>query len=137
MTSRNPRAIDVGLLILRVLIGFGIAYLHGKGKVTGGVEGMAENIAGWGLPVPLLWAWLAALTEFLGGIFIALGFLTRPAAVALLIMMLTAVAKSHGDDVLGAGEKALLYGVPAMSLIFAGAGNFSIDAMINKAITKK
>ncbi len=66
---------DIGLLWLRVLMGAGIAY-HGYGIVFGGnMEHFAQSVAHLGFPRPEIFAWAAALSEFLGGILIALGLL--------------------------------------------------------------
>ena len=63
---------DLGLLILRVLAGAGIAY-HGYGKLFGGrMDKFAEGVAAMGCPMPEVFAWAAALSEVAGGILLAL-----------------------------------------------------------------
>ena len=74
MTETNTRAgehtlkamlTDLGLLWLRVLMGAGMA-THGYGKLftAGRMEKFATGIGEMGFPLPLLFAWLAALAEF-------------------------------------------------------------------------
>lgn len=113
-------------------MGLGMAY-HGYGKIFGGnIEGFAEGVAALGFPAPLLFAWLAALAEFLGGIFIALGLLTRPAASIVFITMGVAAFMRHGADPFKVKELALLYLVMSGALIFTGSGKFGLDNLFNK-----
>ena len=81
---------------------------------------------------------LAALTEFLGGLGMIVGFLARPAAVGLIIVMLVAIAtvhwkhgffinwslipgKEHGYEM-----NLALIGM-ALAVLVGGAGAYSID----------
>lgn len=50
---------------------------------------------GLGLPLPEVMAFLAASTEFVGGIFIVLGLATRLATVPLMVTMLVAIFLVH------------------------------------------
>lgn len=50
---------------------------------------------GLGLPAPLLLAWLAALTEFLGGIALLLGLAVRLISIPLLVTMAVAAITAH------------------------------------------
>ena len=52
------------------------------------------------------------------------------AAVPLLVTMLVAAFVVHADDPWGKKEFALLYAIPALSLIFTGGGRFSLDQVI-------
>ena len=123
---------DLGLLWLRVFMGAGIAY-HGYGKVFGGnIAGFAQGVASLGFPFPEVFAWVAALSEFVGGILIALGLFTRPAALFVFITMCVAVFMRHSDDPFKVKELALLYGTIAGALIMTGAGKISFDGLWNK-----
>jgi uncharacterized membrane protein YphA (DoxX/SURF4 family) len=42
-----------------------------------------DRIEGMGMPAPVLFAWLAALAEFAGGLLLAVGLLTRPTALVV------------------------------------------------------
>lgn len=121
---------NAGLLVLRLLIGLGIA-AHGWPKVTGDLEGFAEVIAGkLGLPFPYFFAWAAALSEAVGGILIAIGLGTRLASFFLLCTMATAFFLFHAVDPWEVKEMAFLYGSVALAFIFTGAGCYSLDALI-------
>jgi putative oxidoreductase len=90
---------DLAILILR--LGLGVMFLaHGSQKVFGafggpGIEGFSKMVAGLGFKPVLFWTFLAAYTELLGGLFLVAGFLTRIAALFLLVFMLIAVLKVH------------------------------------------
>lgn len=121
------RAADAGLLLARVFAGVGLALGHGMGKLppsarfVGGVEEM-------GFPLPLLFAWAAALAESAGGFLIALGLLTRPASAAVLVTMLVAAFLREGPS-FGDKEKPLLYAAFALLLLLSGPGRYSVDAL--------
>ena len=122
---------SLGLLILRLLIGFGIVQ-HGWGKLSGDVAGFAQGaVAGkLGLPMPLFFAWAAALSEFVGGILIAVGLGTRVGAFLVLCVMATAFFLFHAADPFEVKELAFLYGSAALSLLLTGGGKYSLDAKI-------
>ena len=48
----------------------------------------------------------------------------------IVIFGLVAVFVQHAADPFGKKELALLYLVPALTLLFTGAGRFSLDAQI-------
>ncbi len=86
------------LLILRVVLG-AIFFAHGAQKVMGwfggyGLKGTAQYFTNV-LRIPLPLFYVAAFTEFLGGIALALGILTRLAALGIVVIMSVAIFKSH------------------------------------------
>ena len=122
---------SLGLLVLRLSTGVGIAILHGYVKVFGGGHAwIAQDAAKLGLPMPEAMGWASSLTEFLGGILIAVGLGTRPAAFLLLINMSVAVFMHHAPDVLTPGsgkELALAFWTAALTLTLTGGGSFALD----------
>ena len=125
---------NLGILILRLFTGLTMAFAHGIGKIppSSGFIGMIESKLG--LPMPGLFAWSAALGEFLGGIFLALGLMTRPSAFFVFFTMGMAAFNAHVSDPFARKEKALLYLVISLFFIFTGPGKFSLDGIIR---TKK
>ncbi len=122
---------DAGLLILRV--GIGVMFMiHGWPKLSGGPEvwvKLGGAIGVFGITfAPTFWGLMAAVSEFAGGLLLALGLLTRPACVFLLSTMVVAAAmhitKGDGFTVYSHAMKA---GVVFLSLIFVGPGRFSLD----------
>lgn len=87
----------LGPLALRLYLG-PIFIFAGWKKLTG-----IEDTAAWfgnpdwglGLPMPELMAWLAALTEFGGGILLIAGLATRLISIPLMITMLVAIFAVH------------------------------------------
>ena len=122
---------DVGLLILR--IGIGIMFMmHGWPKLMGGLEkwaklGGALDVFGIGF-APAFWGFMAARSEFGGGLVWVLGFLTRPACFFLLMTMIVATATHLGrGDSFGRYSHALEAAVLFLSLLFIGPGKYSVD----------
>src|SRR5688572_18401396 len=122
------RGVDWGLLVLRVFTGLGIAFGHGLGKLPPS-ERFVAGTAELGFPMPIVFAWVAALSEFLGGIFMALGIFTRPAAFMVLMTMLVAAFRRHANDPFPTKEKALLYATIALALLIAGGGRLALDRL--------
>lgn len=132
MKESNANWNDLGLLFLRVMTGVGIAY-HGYGKVFGGhITKLTQGVAAMGLPFPEVMAWAAALSEFVGGILIAIGLFTRPAALSVFITMTVAAFVAHKADPLQVKELALAYWTISGALVFLGSGSFSIGNLVKK-----
>ena len=128
---------DIGLLICRAGTGLMMAYAHGFSKVysngsLGPSNEMIGSVKNVGFPMPTAFAWMAALTEFLGGILLAAGLMTRPVALALTFNMAVAAFGVHGKDPLAVKEMALLYMLAFATFIFTGAGRYSIDKFFRK-----
>lgn len=129
---RHPLRLSVGLLAVRVAAGLGFMF-HGSGKI--------QNPFGWmgaeaGTPGVL--QALAALSEFGGGFFWILGFLTPIACLGLIGTMSVAVwthAVVLGDPFVANGgggsyELATVYLCIAVLLLLAGPGTFSLDRLL-------
>ena len=117
---------DLGLLFLRVFIGLALAFGHGLGKLPPS-ERFLAGVGEMGFPLPVIFGWAAALSEFAGGILLALGLLTRPAAFFVVITMAVAAFIRQAGDPFAERELALLYGTVAVMLLLTGAGRYSID----------
>jgi putative oxidoreductase len=120
---------EVGWLVVRVVFGLTLALGHGLPKVTGNMEGFAQGVAALGFPFPLFFAWCAALAELLGGVLVAVGLFTRPAAAFAAFTMVVALYR-HRVDPFGRMELALLYLTVLGTAVFVGGGPFSLDARL-------
>ncbi|MCH8810128.1 MAG: DoxX family protein [Proteobacteria bacterium] len=115
---------------------------HGAQKLFGwfggyGLEGtggyFAQNL---GLEPGLFWAALVGGVEFFGGLFLALGLLTRPAALAIVVIMAVAVITVHLPNGFfwnaGGYEYPLLWGVIALAIAFKGGAELSLDRALGR-----
>lgn len=125
----TPWVADAGLTILRVFAGLAMALAHGWGKLPV-QDGFVDNVGQMGFPVPALFAWAAALSEFLGGLLLAAGLVTRAAAFFVLSTMAVAGFIAHADDPFLTKERALLFGAVALAFVCVGAGRYSVDRFL-------
>ena len=124
--------------ILRIPIGL-ILMAHGAQKLFGafggyGLEGTGQWMASIGLEPGYLMALLAGSAEFFGGLALVIGLLVRPASAVIAFAMLMAIFSVHISNGLfmanNGYEYALTLLVVAVSLVFSGAGSFSVDKAI-------
>ncbi len=128
-----------GALILRVPVGLILA-AHGAQKLFGwfggyGLEATGQWMASIGLAPGLLMAFLAGAAEFFGGLALALGLLTRPAALVNAIAMAVATFVVHLENGLfmsnNGYEYALVLLAASLALMVAGGGKLSVDRAIS------
>lgn len=140
ITSSNS---GFSALALRVPVGI-IFMAHGAQKLFGWFGGYGlEGTGGWmesiGLGPGFLMALLAGSAEFFGGLFILLGLLTRPAAVALAFTMLVAIFAVHFQNGLFMSNNGYEFGLAllaaSISLVFSGAGKAGLDTLINNKLS--
>jgi putative oxidoreductase len=119
----------LALLVLRVVLGV-IMIGHGYGKVFGGLSHFVQFISSLGLPAWL--AYVSAVTEFLGGILVIAGLLTRFVSFAILIDLVVVIWKVHWKHgLLGNGgyEFPMALAAIAFALIFFGGGAIAFDSV--------
>jgi len=128
----------LAVLILRLFLGFAFM-MHGSQKLLGafgggGVSGVAGMMGKLGIEPSLLWAWVVSITEFVGGVCLFFGFLTRFWAAGLVIDMAVAVVKVHLVNGFFVGkngvELPLTFGVIALVILLTGPGSMSMDRAI-------
>lgn len=115
------------LAVLRVILGV-ILLAHGKAKIFGGMAQHTHMVASLGIPAWM--GYLSATTEFVGGILLIVGLLTRLVGIAVTIEMLVAIFKVHLKNgmIKPMGyEFPMLVATVAFALIFFGAGPISLD----------
>lgn len=127
-------------LALRIPVG-SIFAAHGAQKLFGwfgghGLDGTGQFFGSVGLNPGYLMALLAGLAEFFGGLALVAGLLVRPAAAALALAMLIAIFAVHWSKGFfassGGYEYALALFAASLSLLFSGAGRFSVDRAIGE-----
>lgn len=122
---------NAGLALLRIFTGVALMLGHGVGKLPPS-EQFIQRTGEMGFPVPVVFAWAAALSEFLGGAFLALGLFTRVSSFFIACVMLTALLGVHLRDPFATQEKAFLYFFIAIAFLLKGASDWSIDALLRK-----
>lgn len=130
-------------LVVRLILGI-IFFAHGAQKVFGwfGGRGLRETIAGFRqMGIPPAATVVAACIECFGGLAMIVGFLARPAALGLIVVMLVAISKVHVRNgfflnwsmAQGKGhgyEFNLALIAMALSILIGGGGLLSVDRLI-------
>ncbi|MBX3040292.1 MAG: DoxX family protein [Bdellovibrionaceae bacterium] len=128
ITRESHLPAEISMTALRVFVGLAMAMGHGLGKLPP-PEGLIGGVAAMGFPAPLYFAWMAALAEFAGGLLLAIGLFTRPAALFVAFTMGIAAFVAHGADPFQKKELALLYLFVGLIFVFRGASRLSVDRL--------
>ncbi|MCI2253596.1 DoxX family protein [Domibacillus sp. PGB-M46] len=126
-------AADLGLLIIRLVIGLTFVG-HGAQKLFGwfggtGITGTGSFIQSIGIKEGAkVWAVLAGLFEFVGGLLFAAGFLTWIGAIMIIIVMIDAIFAVHGKNgywmTNGGFEYNLVLIAAAIGIALIGPGDY-------------
>lgn len=130
-TGTTSRLTDLGLLLIRLGFGLTLAFAHGLGKIPPSA-GFVDGVAAIGFPLPTLFAWAAGLAEFVGGLLLAFGLLTRPAGLFVAFTLGVAAFGRHAGDAFADRELALLYFVVGIAFAIMGAGRYALDTSIRR-----
>lgn len=136
------RLAPFGYPLIRVAAGL-MLMPHGAQKLFGwfggyGLQGtgqfFGENL---GMHPGVLFALLAGLVEFFGGLALVLGLLTRPAALAVTFMLGVALTIHIGKGFFwsdGGIEYPLLWALTTFGIFLRGGDRFSLDARLRLPI---
>ncbi len=124
---------DIALLFARIMLG-AIFIIHGKGKMLGpepGVKGFANYLKSLGFPLPIVFAFIAAIVEFWGAIALIMGVFTKLVAglMAGLILVATYVGVEQGKEFKGGLEVDLLILTTSLILMTFGSGAYTVTAL--------
>ena len=137
--SSNPRRADLGLTLLRVVVGV-IFLLHGYQKLfVMGFSGVSGAFAHMGAPMPGFTGPLFAVAEFFLGIAVIFGLLTRLGTLWFILDMAGAIAIVHmknGWSGPGGMEFPVLLLIAALTVFLGGPGAFAIDNALAARGTK-
>ncbi len=124
---------------IRVVTGLW-AMPHGAQKLFGWFGGSMENtvtfFTDFGIEPALPLAYLVGMTEFFGGLALAIGLWTRPAAAGLFILMCVTIFKVHMVNgffwTKGGYEYPLMWACLCLAIFIRGGGRLSLDARIGR-----
>lgn len=129
----SPSALNWGLLLVRVALALPFIY-HGAAIAFGAFGGPGLQGFSAFTHMPLLVAALVGYGQFLGGLGILFGVLTRLASLGMVVIMLGAIVLAHlpkGYDVSKGGyEHALALLILAVGLILTGPGAYTALALL-------
>jgi putative oxidoreductase len=120
-----------GPFLLRLAVG-GAMVIHGSQKLFGDPGRFIGFVEKLGFPLPTVFGWAAIAAEFLGGLALVLGLATRWAAVFVAFTMGVAAFIAHANDGFNKQEYPLVLMLGALSLLFSGAGAWSLDAWLSR-----
>jgi putative oxidoreductase len=129
------------LPLLRVVMGLTLVP-HGCQKLFGwfggaGFAKFTQIFDSIGYHPAAFWVAVVALTETVGGLMLAFGFLTRFAAAAILIFMINAIWVTSAKGFFwsqGGLEYSLLIGTVALVFLIRGGGRLSIDRALGREL---
>jgi len=135
---RSPFLLLVRLYWGWQLVESGWGKLHNLEKVT-------EFFTSLGLPMPAQTAVFISCVEFFGGVFLALGLLSRLTALVLTVNLITAYITadrealfsifSDPDKFYAAAPYTFL--VASLIVLIFGAGKLSLDTLFNRLLEKR
>jgi putative oxidoreductase len=130
---QSSHSTDLALLLLRVVIGV-VFIAHGWQKLfVFGPSGVAGAFTSMGVPFPSITGPAIGVIELLAGAAIIIGLLTRLASLGLACDVLGAIIffhSKHGFFVPDGIEFVTSLLAVTLALAIAGAGGYSIDALI-------
>ena len=126
----SDNSISLGALLLRLAIG-ALLMTHGYHKLVN----FASLSSKFADPLHIgsaLTLGLAIFAEFFCALFVLLGLFTRLACIPIIITMAFAVFYAHKGDFFNTGEKATLFLLSSIALLFIGPGKVSADKFAGK-----
>ncbi|MGQ0738434.1 MAG: DoxX family protein [Bacteroidota bacterium] len=121
---------DLAALLLRLILG-GLFIFHGYDKIVHYQQysPMMKDIIGIGAKLSYN---LVMIAEFAGGLFVALGFLTRLSVIPLFIVMAVAYFVAHAKDAFLMKELPFTFLLLCIPVFILGSGRYSADSLFQK-----
>ena len=139
--SNSPWLTDILALPLRLHIGISVCVGAGWSKMFARDEQTGElmkfpvkwfvtQVDGMGFPFPEFFAAMAIIAEVIGGALLALGLLTRSAALIVAIHFAVAAFLFHKVTPIRDINIAQLYTFAALAFVAIGGGRLSLDQVV-------
>jgi putative oxidoreductase len=131
---------DLALLCTRIGLGLFFVFVHGLPKLLGGPElwerlGSAISILGVSFGYPYF-GFLAAILEFLGGLFLITGLFFSYTAISMSLVMVVAIFSNLSTEGwFGAAHPFEVF-LFLITLAFTGPGKFSLDHLVARALKR-
>lgn len=124
------------ILLLRIGVSLPMIYIHGWSKFLNYIDGNVNlfDPLGIGFELSLL---LAIFAEVICSIMLILGLFSRISAIPLIITMLVAMFLVNAGQPFIVKEKAFIFMMAYIFILFAGSGKYSIDALLTKKLAFK
>jgi putative oxidoreductase len=126
---------------LAVRIVVGVVFTQTGWQKLNALPRMIQNFRDWGIPAPEILTPLASGIEFVGGLLLLVGLLTRFAAVPLMIVMVVAIVSAKLGEIDSIvtllGFEEVSYFVMFAWLAIAGPGPVSLDHFVLRAAGRK
>ena len=137
LLNNKPLFPETSYLMLRFFTGVMMCYYHGWSKLMADSsrwERLGNALTYWiGLDsLKITFGFLAAFSESIGALLIAIGLLTRPSAFLLGITMMVASSKKISEVGIDGSELPLLFLILCLVILLKGPGKFSIDRFLLK-----
>jgi len=127
------------LLVIRIGMAFAFFWAgYGKTSDPAGFGMMLQNMAGVEANMATSMAMMIGILELISGTFVLAGFLTRPAAIFQVIILVGAMVMFGFDFTTGPAiwKDPTMLGV-AVGLAIYGSGKFGLDALISNKFKSK
>lgn len=128
-TAKIQSLNDLSLLLMRMVLAYGF-YIPAKMKWAD-IPAITSWFESMNYPLPALNAYMAASTEALGVVLLALGLGTRIISIPLILVMLVAITTVHWGNGLNASDNGfeipLYYILLLLVLMIHGSGKYSLD----------
>jgi putative oxidoreductase len=122
---------------LAVRIVVGSVFLQTGWQKLHALPRMIQNFRDWGIPAPEILTPFASGIEFVGGLLLLVGLLTRFAAVPLMAVMVVAIISAKAGEIDSfvtlMGFEEVSYFVMFAWLAIAGPGPVSLDHFVLRA----
>ena len=137
LLNNKPLFPETSYLMLRFFTGVMMCYYHGWSKLMADSsrwERLGNALTYWiGLDsLKVTFGFLAAFSESIGSLLIAIGLFTRPATFLLGITMTVASSKKISEAGIDGAELPLLFLVLCLVIILKGPGKLSLDRFLFK-----
>ena len=124
-------------LLIRLIAGGSLAF-QGYQILFGNIEGAGRFFESVGFENGLMWAWIVGILEFVCGLLLAAGCLTRLAAGPIIVFLIVAIVTHHWENGYNwearGIEYPLFWAIVVFHFLIHGGGRWSVDRWIGREI---